>query len=58
MNKKEKLHIAKEAYKGIKHAIDQVTDYKDGKIIVDYPGYIIVDDIMFFERELQDEKNS
>jgi hypothetical protein len=53
MKKKEKLHIAKEAYKAVKAAIDEVESYLDADIYVDFPLYIEVDGMRFDKEELE-----
>jgi hypothetical protein len=57
MNRKEKLHIAKEAYRAVKHRIDEVESFKDGRVNCMWPGYVSVDGTVFEPSELMDEKN-
>jgi hypothetical protein len=53
MNREEKLHIAKEAYRAIKAAIDDVESYKDARVNCLWPGYISVDGTVFAPDELR-----
>lgn len=54
MNKKEKLHIAKEAYKAIKVTIDAVEAHKDVEISCCWDECIWVDDDFFTFKDLRE----
>jgi hypothetical protein len=55
MNKKEKLHIAKEAYKAVSNAIRYAESYVDGRVNCMWPGYISIDGTVFGPDELKDD---
>jgi hypothetical protein len=57
MNREEKLHIAKEAYRAIKAAIDDVESYKDAEIHCCWDECIWVDDEFFNYSDLKDKEN-
>lgn len=52
----EKLHIAKEAYKGVSYAINAVEAYLDCEILCHWDGSITVDDEIFNEHQLREIK--
>jgi len=55
MNRKEKLHIAKEAYRIMSTAVRYSESYMNAKVNCLWPGYICVDKTMFEPDELRDD---
>ncbi len=56
MNKKEKLHIAKEVYRTVSITIENAEGYMDARVNCMWPGYISIDGTVFEPKELKEEK--
>jgi len=57
MKMKDKLHIAKEAYKAMRQCINAVESYNDARVNCMWPGYISVDGTVFAPEDMRDEEN-